>query len=206
MKQPGDAGPAEQPSRAGNPSDRSLLQQYQEGSQDAAAEIYGRYARRLHGLVKSQCSAALARRVEVEDIVQSVFGSFFRKASRGYYEIPAGEELWKLFLVIALNKVRAKGAFHRAAKRDVRVSRGGNALDELADATLKEAEAESFLRVVIHDALGQLPPQSKEIIVLRIEGFEIAEIARKTGRAKRTVERILQAARVQLASLFQEAD
>jgi RNA polymerase sigma factor (sigma-70 family) len=168
--------------------------------------IYGRYARRLHDLVRAQCSVALARRVEVEDIVQSVFGSFFRKAGRGYYEVPAGEELWKLFLVIALNKVRAKGAFHRAAKRDVRVTRGGNALEELADAALKAGEAESFLRLVIRDALDQMPPQSKEIILLRIEGFEIAEIAEKTGRARRTVERILQTARVQLAALFQEAE
>src|SRR3954463_15800086 len=80
-------------------SDRSLLQRFQDGNQDAATLLYLRYAKRLRALAKAQCSRDLARRVEVEDIVQSVFRSFFRGASRGYYDVPAGEELWKLFLV-----------------------------------------------------------------------------------------------------------
>ena len=37
-----------------------------------------------------------------EEIVQSVFGSFFRRARSGDYDVPVGDELWKLFLVIAL--------------------------------------------------------------------------------------------------------
>jgi RNA polymerase sigma factor (sigma-70 family) len=183
-----------------------LLQRYQHGSQDAAAEIYGRYARRLRALIKAQCSAALARRVEVEDIVQSVFGSFFRKASQAYYDVPAGEELWKLFLVLALNKVREKGVFHRAAKRDVRRTRGGDCLEDLAKSALAQEDTTAFLRVVIDDALQQFPPQARQIVLLRIEGYQIGEIAEKTGRAKRTIERTLQTAREQLAALFQEAE
>jgi RNA polymerase sigma-70 factor (ECF subfamily) len=90
------------------------------GNQDAALQLYLRYAHRLRALAKAQCSAELARRIDTEDIVQSVFGSFFRRAGQGYYDVPAGDELWKLLLVIALNKIRAQSAFHRAAKRDVR--------------------------------------------------------------------------------------
>ncbi len=48
----------------------------------------------------------LAGRVDADDIVQSVFRTFFRRVAKGDYEVPDGEELWKLFLVIALNKVR----------------------------------------------------------------------------------------------------
>jgi RNA polymerase sigma-70 factor (ECF subfamily) len=206
MSQPGEE-------RLGDPllpvegaSDHSLLQRYQHGSQDAAREIYSRYARRLRALIKAQCSAALARRVEVEDIVQSVFGSFFRKASQAYYDVPAGEELWKLFLVIALNKVREKGTFHRAAKRDVRRTRGSDSLEDVADAGLAQGDEAAFLRVVIEDALEPFPPQARQIVLLRIEGYQIGEIAEKTGRAKRTVERTLQTAREQLAALFQGAE
>src|SRR4051812_12456318 len=101
-------------------TDHSLLRRYRDGSQDAATQLYRRYAQRLRELTQAQCSPDLARRVEVEDIVQSVFGSFFRRAGQGLYDVPAGEELWKLFLVIGLNKIRAKGAFHKAAKRDSR--------------------------------------------------------------------------------------
>jgi RNA polymerase sigma-70 factor (ECF subfamily) len=193
-----------QPARDAGPSDRSLLRQYRGGDQEAAAQIYERYAYRLRALARAKCSSDLASRLDVEDIVQSVFGSFFRGASRGYYEVPAGEELWKLFLVIALNKIRAKGAFHRAAKRDVRLT----APPEGADYSLEmlagdDESARTFLQLAIDEALGHLPPQHKQMVLLRIEGYEVAEISRLTGRSKRTVERILQESRKQLAVLLE---
>lgn len=87
-------------------SDHSLLRRLRHGQADAATQLYVRYAERLNALAKSKSSSELARRVSSEEIVQSVFGSFFRGAQQGYYEIPVGEELWKLFLVMALNKIR----------------------------------------------------------------------------------------------------
>src|SRR5579884_2141861 len=101
-------------------SDASLLRRLRQGSEDAATQLYLRYAHRLRALARAQSSPELARRVEAEELVQSIFGSFFRAAGAGHYDVPVGEELWKLFLVIALNKIRAKGNYHRAAKRDVR--------------------------------------------------------------------------------------
>ena len=67
-------------------------------------------------------SSSLSSRVDPEDIVQSVFRTFFRRASEGQYQVPSGEELWKLLLAISLNKVRSVGQFHRAAKRDIHSS------------------------------------------------------------------------------------
>src|SRR5690348_15784884 len=113
----------------GEPSDHSLLGRYRRGNEDAARQIYARYACRLRTLAQAQCSPDLARREEVSDLVQSVFGSFFRGVKRGYYDVPAEEDLWKLFLVIALHKIRRKGNFHRAAKRDVRRTTGGSSFD-----------------------------------------------------------------------------
>jgi RNA polymerase sigma-70 factor (ECF subfamily) len=193
----------ERPMTAGSPqdepSDRSLLQRFQRGSQDAATQLYLRYAARLRALAKVHCSPDLFRRIDVEDIVQSVFGSFFRGARQGYYMVPAGEELWRLFLVIALNKIRAKGAFHRAAKRDVRLTAGSEWLERAEAADPNDEAAYRHLHLVVEEALGRLPAQHKAMVELRIEGYEVAEIARRTGRSKRTVERILQEAREQLA-------
>ena len=103
--------------------------EFQGGQPDASTELYLRYAERLHALVVAQSSKDLARRVDAEEIVQSVFRTFFRRASQGHYSVPEGEEMWKLLLVIALNKVRAAGAYHRAAKRDVRQTVAGEAFD-----------------------------------------------------------------------------
>ena len=98
-------------------SDRTLLRRFQNGEDDAATALYLRYAKRLQRLAELQTGEELAVRLDPEDIVQSVFRTFFRRAAQGHYEIPDGEELWKLFLVIALNKIRAIAQYHRAAKR-----------------------------------------------------------------------------------------
>jgi RNA polymerase sigma-70 factor (ECF subfamily) len=186
-------------------SDRSLLRRFRSGEEDAATALYLRYAERLRALAASQCSSELARRVDPEDIVQSVFRTFFRRATRGDYNVPDGEELWKLFLVIALNKIRAMGAFHRAAKRDVRLSAGGEALDHAAQAASTPDEtAFIVLKLVIEEAVASLPEPQRRIVELRIEEHEVAEIARQTQRSKRTVERVLQQFRAKLASILEE--
>src|SRR5687768_13844274 len=103
-------------------SDRSLLRRLRGGCQDAATALYIRYAHRLRALVKAQCSTALSRRVEPDDIVQSVFHRFFKRVCLGHYDVPDGEELWGLFLVMALNKVRSEETFHRADKRNLHLT------------------------------------------------------------------------------------
>ncbi|MDB5389069.1 MAG: polymerase subunit sigma-70, partial [Planctomycetaceae bacterium] len=50
-------------------SDHSLLRRFRLGSEDAATEIYMRYARRLHALTQANSSPDLASRVDSEDIV-----------------------------------------------------------------------------------------------------------------------------------------
>src|SRR5581483_5740315 len=123
----------------------------------------------------AECSNDLARRVEVEDIIQSVFSSFFRGVNKGYYEVPEGEELWQLFLVIALNKIRAKGNFHRAARRDVRQTVGGNALANLAPQGDEDA-AFHELKLTIEEIMSSLPQAQQQMVEMRIEGFDLAEI------------------------------
>src|SRR5438128_859755 len=111
-----DRGPAEDVRAQSDavPSDGSLLRKVRHGDQEAARLLYLRYAGRLRALARAKSSPELAGRVDVDDIVQSAFGSFFRGVFHGSYDVPAGEELWSLFLVITLNKIRATGAHHRA--------------------------------------------------------------------------------------------
>jgi RNA polymerase sigma-70 factor (ECF subfamily) len=188
-------------------SDHRLLEQLQQGSQDAATELYRRYAHRLRALARSQCSSALAGRVEADDIVQSVFRTFFRHASRGVYDVPSGGELWKLFLVITLNKVRAEGEYHTAAKRDVRVTSRIDPEDQDQQGQLRHDErGVGFLQLVIDEQLRKLPAPHRRIVQLRIDGWDLAEIASETHRSKRTVERVLQDFRGSLRAILEKDD
>ena len=178
-------------------SDIVLLDRFRSGDEDAALQLYYRYADRLLRLASKNTPAELAPRFDPEDIVQSVFRTFFRRAAKGQYEAPEGDELWKLLLVMALNKVRARGTYHRAGKRDIRKTQqllqGTEQLDE------KNAEeAKSILCLSVEEMIQKQPASHRGIIRLRIDGLEVQAIADRENRSKRTVERILQSFRTQL--------
>jgi RNA polymerase sigma-70 factor (ECF subfamily) len=174
-------------------SDRSLLRRLQHGQADASTALYLRYAERLRRLAAAQSSPELARRVDPEDIVQSVFRTFFRRANLGQYSVPEGEEIWKLLLVIGLNKVRETGAFHRAAKRDVRKTTGGTSFDRAIESETGQDEAAmNILRLVVEELVEALPEAHRRMIEMRIEGHEVAAIAEAVKRSKRSVERVIQ--------------
>lgn len=188
-------------------TDSSLLKRLRHGDFDAATQLYIRYAYRLRLLAQSQCSPALARHVGLDDIVQSVFGSFFRRAAEGVYEVPDGNELWNLLLVITLNKIRAKAIFHQARKRDVRRTTEGIDLDDwFSSAQRSDNIPYALLRMVIDEALQDFEPDDRQAICLRIDGYQVDQIAEKTGRSKRTIERILQEFRKKLGSVLEQQE
>lgn len=187
-------------------SDRSLLVELHRGQDDAATQLYLRYADRLRSLANKQTATDLRSRIDPEDIVQSVFRTFFRRAAEGHYQVPEGEELWKLFLVIALNKIRRTGAWHHAAKRDSRTTVGSENLQQAGESAKNNDENSLIvLNLVIEETLATMPASTREIIKQRIAGHDVQEIAEQVGRSKRSVERVLQEFRAKLgASLLDE--
>jgi RNA polymerase sigma-70 factor (ECF subfamily) len=183
------------------------LQQIRHGDQDAASLLYHRYAHRLLALVHARHYPDLASRVDHEDIVQSVFGSFFRRIRRGSYDVPDGDDLWKLLLVIALHKIRKRAAYHHAAKRDAHRTTGGEAAWRHLELRPDDGRSrDGYFVLVVEEILEQLAPQAREMVRLRIDGHEIGEVARKMGRSRRTVERTLQEIRLKMGQLLREED
>ena len=194
---PADGTPADEP------SDRELLERFRRGEQFAATALYMRYAPRLLALAEARRSPGLANRLDSEDIVQSVFGRFFRHAKSGDYEVPVGAELWKLLLVIALNKIRAAEAYHRAGKRDVGATATTDRLEESLDAGSRCDDGNgAYLHLVVSEAMERLEGPLREIVQLRLQGYEVREIAELTDRSARTVERLLKEARSELGSVL----
>lgn len=190
-------------------SDVTLLRRLRDGESDAATELYVRYAKRLHGLARKQTSAELARRVEPEEIVQSVFRTFFRRVHTDDYRVPEGKELWGLLLVIALNKIRQAAIYHRAARRDIRRTASSDELGVehfLASENGRDQTALAVLQMVIDQLIQSLPESKREMIRLRIEGHDVNEIAAQTRRSKRTIERALQEFRDSLSGSLNEGE
>ena len=171
------------------PTDQSLVRRCRQGDESAAQDLYRRYAGRLRALASAQCAPDLQVRFDADDIVQSVFRSFFRGLRESAYQVPEGQELWGLLFVIALHKIRNQANYHRAAKRDIGQTVGG---ELLASHFADDQASLNFLLVLIDDEVKEYPPVNRQIVRMRIEGYDIGEIVRATGRSRRTVERVLQ--------------
>jgi RNA polymerase sigma-70 factor (ECF subfamily) len=187
-------------------SDTSLVRRVGEGCDDAADRLYRRYAARLRSVAERKLPADVAARVDADDIVQSVFRRFFQAARQGNYAAPTGDDLWHLLVVIALNRLRTVTTRQRAARRDSRRTvRPDSDRDDFGRCpTGGEGQPKAVLRLVIRDALERMPDAYREVVELRMEGYEVAEIAQRTGRSKRTVERTLQDVRQSLHDLLNE--
>jgi RNA polymerase sigma-70 factor (ECF subfamily) len=179
-------------------SDDSLLRRYQAGDDDAATDLYLRYAHRLRGLARQYCTPNYAGRFDADDVVQSVFRAFFQGARRRAYEVPPDGELWGLLMILALNKVRNLIGHHRAGKRAVQQTASVPDLDRHASLRA-DSSAAALLRMVFEEQVAGLPESNRAVIRLRTEGYEVAEIAERTGRSRRTVERVLQEFRDRLS-------
>jgi len=173
-------------------TDTWLMRRIRVGDQTAAAELYRRYACQVRSLARTRSSSDLARLVDEEDITQSVFADFFFGARQGQYQVPAGTDIWRILLVIALNKIRAKGRFHHAARRDTRKTVGDKTIDDRVHVErAADRMARAYIQIAFEETIELLPPVHKQIVLLRMEGFEVAEISTKVECSKRSVERAL---------------
>jgi RNA polymerase sigma-70 factor, ECF subfamily len=203
---PAEARPGGRQPAEASATDDSLVRRVGQGCEAAADRLFRRYADRLRALAKRRLPADISPRVDADDIVQSVFRRFFESAQQGNYAAPTGDDLWNLLLVITLNRLRTVKTQERAAKRDCRRNvqlgddRGG--LETVAAPRAEPPDA--VFRLVIDEAIARLPAAYQDVLALRMEEYEIAEIAQRTRRSKRTVERILQESRGWLRELFDE--
>jgi RNA polymerase sigma-70 factor (ECF subfamily) len=187
-----------------DPADRDLLLELRNGNQKAADQLYKRYVDRLRALAEKNTGKDLSQRFDAEDVIQSVFRSFFERARNGLYDVPDGGDLWPLLLVIALQKVRAYGSYHRAGCRDVRRESGTDDRDSvrLASQKFKAEEPQSLLKLIADETLEQLPELHRQVARWRLEGYDHQEIANMAGRSKRTIERLFQECREILQQLL----
>lgn len=170
-----------------------LLQRWRAGDESAAEVIYRRYAERLWTLAESRISQRLGVRVGPEDIVQSVFRTFFRRARNGQFSVEHSGSLWRLLVQITLNKVGQQYRRHGAARRDVAAE--AYSLDEavhLETATHDPSPADAaILADELEAALADLDDSKAQMFRLSLQGFSTSQIADQMGCSRWTVRRVL---------------
>jgi len=91
------------------------------GDEQAAADLVGRYAPAIRLEVRARLGDRRLRRVlDSMDLCQSVLKSFFARAAAGQYDLDRPDQLVRLLVAIARNKVARQARRQRAGNRDLR--------------------------------------------------------------------------------------
>lgn len=175
-----------------NASNQSLFEAWQQGDQNAARVLVRRYMVRLTALARSRLSRKLARRIDSEDIVMSVWRSFFAAAGRDQVAVPENDDLWPLLVTMTVRKLARQSAKHLAERRSLQreVAWQSDSFAEIVaqDPTPQEA---AVLTDELEQLMAKLAPQDRGILTLRLQGDLQSDIARALGCSERTVRRAM---------------
>jgi RNA polymerase sigma factor (sigma-70 family) len=182
--------------------ERTYLDSLRAGDQRAAQKVFLTYVERLLHLIRGRLSQWLARRVDPEDILQSVFCTFFLRVREGHFTFNEEDDLGKVLVSITIRKVLRQVAFHRAAKRDPAVETAaqpdsGHTLAELCSLEPSPDDAVAFVDQLEH-LLARLYPRDRLLLQMRLQGYRNEEIARELGTSGRHVRRVLKQIRAQV--------
>lgn len=169
--------------------------------QRAASEIWSRYLGDLLELARRRISPGLRRRVDEQDVLQSMYKSFCLRQQRGQYSLGDRTDLWKLLVTITQNKASNAAAHHKRLRRDIRKEKPEAASDEGSDLAQIEREAAPdptpAEAAALVDALQQrlqgLDESQRQLALWKLAGYTNEEIASEEmmNCAVRTVERKL---------------
>jgi RNA polymerase sigma factor (sigma-70 family) len=182
-----------------------LVRRFKNDEQSAAGELYNEYAQRLIALARTRLPAMMARRLDPEDILQSVFRSFFVGLRAERWTADEIDDLWRLLAGITLNKLGENVRFHSRWKRSearevetddgLREGRDGPALSREPSPADIVAAAEELAWL-----LEKFSVEERRAIELRLRRHTIEEISRLIGRSGRTIRRWIEQARDLLES------
>jgi RNA polymerase sigma factor (sigma-70 family) len=184
-----------------------LLERYREGDDDAAEALFVRYFERLTSLARGRLSQKLASRTDPEDIVLSVYRSFFIDARDGRFALSRGGDLWRLLASMTKHKLLRQVRRHTADRRSIHLE---SPIDQLEEGRLavrrQEAAVEDALALadMLECVLSRLDLFGRRVLELRMQGAPLLEIAADTGRSERSVRRKLAQIRQLLAKQFDD--
>jgi RNA polymerase sigma-70 factor (ECF subfamily) len=175
----------------------NLVARWRAGDQRAADEMFRRYAEQLMVFARARLSPKFDPRGDPEAVVQSAYRSLFDGVRAGRFEVHRGGDLWQLLVVITLHKLQHQVRHNLADKRTV--DREQTFGDEKDLFTLQpnmcaheplpvEAVA---LGDELEQLLRQLEPNHRRMVELRLQGYNLEEIATQTRRCPGTVRRVL---------------
>jgi RNA polymerase sigma factor (sigma-70 family) len=178
-----------------------LISRVRAHDEQAAAELVRRYEPAVRIAVRTRLTDAALRRIfDSTDIAQSVLANFFVRAASGQFELHTSEQLIKLLVTMARNKLTNHAVKQRAARRDYRRVQADPILeDQIADRGPSPSQSAAY-RELLKEFRSRLSAEELHIADARSLGRSWEEIAAETGsdvnalrsRLSRAISRVVQ--------------
>lgn len=177
-----------------------FLRRIRRGDEQAAIELVQRYGSLIRREIRLGIkNRRLNRAFDSIDVCQSVLASFFVRAASGQYDLESPEQLVRLLMSMARNKLASLARREQRLRRDMRriASTQPDELEQVVDN--EGSPSEIVLRRELIDRMrAELTDDERQIADLRVEGMGWDEVAERLGGSA-------QARRMQLARGIERA-
>jgi RNA polymerase sigma factor (sigma-70 family) len=167
----------------------------------AAIETFRRFTGRLLVLSANHLDPRLRRKLDPEDVLQSVLRSFFAREASGQLVVRDWGDLWGVLTVMTLRKCRRQAQRYKTGRRDLQreierqrssleSSRQGPASWEALSRDPSPSES-AMLAEAAQQFMNDLSDRERDVLTLMLAGATVEEIGERLGRTERTVRRQL---------------
>jgi RNA polymerase sigma-70 factor (ECF subfamily) len=188
----------------------NLMARLHAGDERAADKIFKLYAHRLIGLARHHLDGVIRRKVDPEDVVQSVFRSFFQRNAQGDWNLDDWDSLWSMLTVITVRKCGHRIGHFRAHRRDIqrevsmqkRPDQSSGGWEAIAREPTPDEAAR--LSETVEQLMRELDERDRPVLSLSLQGYSIPEISAETGRTERTIYRAMERIKQRLMEMRAE--
>ncbi len=158
-------------------TEHELIILARQGREDAQREIIERFEHQVAATI----TGILGGGPEVDDVGQETFVQFFRSFHRFRGDSQVGTYITRIAINLSLNELRRRRRYATFHGDELPQAAG-------APASRRDQESAADIKKIVRDGLGQLRPEFKAVIVLRlIDGFSTKETAEMLSLAEGTV-------------------
>lgn len=170
-----------------------LLTKWRKGDEDAARQLFDDFSQRLTVLAQKFLSGKFAQRLDGEDVVQSVFRTFFFRSARGEFPVQDTMEIWRVLSYLTKTKAQNRARHHSYEMRDVEkeVYENDFGWQSVISSNTPDPEEVAVFAEQLEMILEGLPEEYCSILTLRLDGYRHTEIGKELGISRQTVHRAM---------------
>lgn len=163
---------------------RELMGRVRAGEAQAATELVRQYEPEIRRAVRLRLTdPRLHRLVDSMDICQSVLANFFVRVHAGQFELDQPEQLLRLLVTMARNRLLDQARKQHARRRDARRLDAGaeDYLTNLPDAGARTPSGILAGKELLEAVRARLTDEERALAERRAQGMDWAEIAKELG-------------------------